>query len=702
MNFKKHIALFSAVILFAMLTVLGALPAAAYNGEIPYTSYTYWESGGFTAVSAKAAYKTEVSLTAKRLGIENFSELNDVCADKSGNIYILDGKSSRIVILDPDYSVKSIIDDVLDGEKKLKFENAKGLYADASGNIYIADTEHARVIVCDESGKCLNIITLPESKLIPEGFNYRPIKVTVDSRGYVYVLSDGSYYGAVLYSPKGEFYGFYGANSVESSVARAITALWEKLTSNNTKRAGKASKLPYQFTDLYADESDFIYTATGKIPGNTQKAQIKRLSPGGKNILDSSDVTFGDKEVAAFNGETRTQNISGVAVDGDGYIYCFDASSGKIFVYDAECYMMTAFGGSGSGNQNGTFKQITALDVLDNGKKIIVADSLKLTLTVFCETEYGAELKAAQKLTLDGDYAASAEKWEKIIRQDKNCQLAYIGLSKAALSRRAYKLAADYAKQGLDKTLYSKAFNYNRKAFLKDNFNLVMTVFLLVVALIAAFAVFARKKRLTLIKLPKLRLALSSPFHPAGAFGEVKTKNAGSVWIGAAIIAAYYITSVLKATTSGFLFRVSDNSFNSALVLIQTAGFVVLWTAANWAVATLLGGIGKLKEIFTVICYSIIPMVFGNIIYILFSYVLNADEGEFLLIFAAAMQLYSAFMIIVGSIIIHDVSFGRFFVITLLTLIGIIIIIFLFVLIIIFFQQAAAFAATIWREIFFR
>lgn len=94
-------------------------------------------------------------------------------------------------------------------------------------------------------------------------------------------------------------------------------------------------------------------------------------------------------------------------------------------------------------------------------------------------------------------------------------------------------------------------------------------------------------------------------------------------------------------------------------------GFVALWTTANWAVATLLSGIGKLKEIFTVICYSIIPMVFGNIIYIIFSYMLNADEGEFLLIFVTAMQLYSVFMVIVGSIIIHDVSFGRFLAITL-------------------------------------
>ena len=119
---------------------------------------------------------------------------------------------------------------------------------------------------------------------------------------------------------------------------------------------------------------------------------------------------------------------------------------------------MTAFGGSGDGSQNGTFRQISAIDISDNGRKIIVADSLKLTVTVFTETDYGSELKKARRLTLGGDYAASKTIWENIIKEDANCQLAYIGLSKAALADKDYKAAAEYAKAGLDRKLYSKAF----------------------------------------------------------------------------------------------------------------------------------------------------------------------------------------------------------------------------------------------------
>lgn len=703
MSSRKRLMVFVTTLMLMAFVFVEALPTFALQGEVPYNSYTYWESDSFTAISAKASYEPQTVLTAARLGIDSFAEINDVCTDKAGNIYVLDGKSSRIVILNPDYTVKRIITEVITETEKLKFEKAKGIFVDTKGKIYIADTEHARVIVCSENGEYVDVITLPDSKLIPDGFNYRPIKIAVDSNDYVYVLSDGSYHGAILYSPKGEFFGFYGANSVEGSVMTVIQNLWEKLTSNNEKRAGQSSSLPYQFTDLFVDEADFIYTATGKIPGNSQKAQIKRLSPGGKNILDSSEVVFGDKTAELVNGETRIQNVAGLSVDSNGYIYCYDATSGKVFVYDSECYMVTAFGGSGVGTQNGTFKQISAIDILEDGKKIIVADGLKLTLTVFSETEYGAEIKAARKLTIDGDYAASESLWKEIYSKDQNCQLAYIGLAKVELSKKNYEAAADYAKAGLDKELYSKAFDYNRKAFLKENFDSIMVIILLAVAAVTAFAVYAKKKKLVFVKNEKLKLMLSAPMHPALVFGEVKTKGMGSVILGTVIIALYYATSVLKETASGFLFRSTDyTSFNSVLVLLQTAGFIVLWTVANWAVATLNGGIGKFKEIYIVICYSIIPMLISNVVYIICSYALNASEGEFLTVFILVMQLYSIFMVIIGSIIIHDISFGKFLFITLLTLIGVVIIVFLLVLIFVFFQQAAAFAATIWREIFFR
>ena len=167
-------------------------------------------------------------------------------------------------------------------------------------------------------------------------------------------------------------------------------------------------------------------------------------------------------------------------------------------------------------------------------------------------------------------------------------------------------------------------------------------------------------------------------------------------------MAAFYVSLILKTTASGFLFRTAAGSFNSVLVLLQTVGFVLLWTVVSWAVATLLGGIGKLREIFVVVTYSLLPMVLGNIVSTILSYGLTEEEGVFLTVFGAFMLLVSVFMLIIGSMIVHDISFGKFLGITLLTLAGALIVLFLLVLIIILVQQTAGFGGTLIRELFFR
>ena len=137
------------------------------------------------------------------------------------------------------------------------------------------------------------------------------------------------------------------------------------------------------------------------------------------------------------------------------------------------------------------------------------------------------------------------------------------------------------------------------------------------------------------------------------------------------ILAAFYITTILKTTSSGFLFRpLSENSINSLLVFARTIGFVILWSVTNWAIATLFGGIGKFREIYLVITYSLFPVVIGNTVYIVFSHMLNLTEGEFLTIFLVFTELLAVFMVIVGSVIIHDISFGKFVGIAVMTILG--------------------------------
>lgn len=112
----------------------------------------------------------------------------------------------------------------------------------------------------------------------------------------------------------------------------------------------------------------------------------------------------------------RTQNIAGLAVDTAGFIYCYDISYGRIYLYDADCMLLAAFGGGiGNGQQDGTFAQIGGIDILDDGDRIVVADSLHTSVTVFRVTDFGKKVKSARSLTLSGAYHEAVPLWEEVL-----------------------------------------------------------------------------------------------------------------------------------------------------------------------------------------------------------------------------------------------------------------------------------------------
>ena len=112
--------------------------------------------------------------------------------------------------------------------------------------------------------------------------------------------------------------------------------------------------------------------------------------------------------------------------------------------------------------------------------------------------------------------------------------------------------------------------------------------------------------------------------------------------------------------------------------------------------------IGKMKEIFTIVCYSLIPMVISNFLYTILTHVFIPDEVAFISTIMTAITIYSLIMITIGTIIIHDFSFGKFVSTSLLTILAMAIILFIVVLIIVLVQQLFAFGATIYNEIIFR
>lgn len=692
---RKINRLFAVILALIMLSGITAAAAA------PTQSYTYWYEVSSTnkAVYNKPMYSTDFVLDADTIGVEPFSKINNITTDSSGNVYILDN-GSRIVVLDSSY--KLIREIGLIGNEA--YNGAKSLYVYKDSTIYICDTEGHRVIHITAEGELLEIIKLPDSPLIPADFDFRPTKIVRDQYDYIYILSDGSYYGALLYDENKEFVGFYGANTVKATVSSVLTNIKNRLFPNNEKLSKVTKKLPYCFVDIDINDAGFIYTCNGYTQGYAGRVgQIRKLSPGvGSNILKSDSVMFADSETGyVAKKQFDRQNIGYIDVDKDGFIYGLETNYGKIFLYDDECRTLTVFGGGmGSGKQKGTFTEPSGLAINDNGKVVLVSDAGTNLITVFKLNDYGTKVKNLVNRTLSGDYEDIKSGWQDVLSEDANFQPAYSGLARAYLNDGDYQTAMEYARLGYDRETYAVAFEYVRTDFISRNFTVIFILLVVVVIGAITLLVISTKRKFNLIKNRELKFMLSTPLHPSNNFTDLKEKSYGSIGYSIILLLCFYVITVLQTLAGGFMFTTYDPaSFNSIWVFVRTIGLVILWVVANWMVCTLFSGKGKFREIIIVTCYSLIPIILGKVIRLVLTNVLLPSEAAFLGILDTICLLYFGFMLIIGLIKIHDFEIGKLIGTSVLAIVGIAIIVFLMILVFVLVQQFWGFIVTIASEI---
>ena len=701
---KKIIA-----IIISVLLLFGGLTASADadTESIPYDTYTYWSDNGSRFLAgSRTMYEVTGTYRGSDMGVSAFSEPTDLVTDENGLIYILDGNNSRIVITDESFAARYEITDF--GGKS--FKGARGITV-TGGDIYVADTENARVLVGRADGTLKTEIVCPDNEIIPADFTFNPVQLTVDKNGYLYVMSDGSFYGALVFAPDGSTEGFFGANKVNASVGDLLDTIWNRRFMSDEQRASQIQKIPYQFSDLAADDSGLLYTTTGSLSSSgTQKGQIRCLGPGGTNVMknrvgrdavDSDSFNFADEGVAALAVGNRVQNFVSLDIE-NGYIYALDQTYGRVFVYSRNCELLTVMGGGvKEGTQKGTFKNAVAVAVYND--TVYVLDSVKGNVTVFEMNEYGGLVKKAALLTGSGKYTEAEPLWSEIISLDRNNQLAYRGLARAALADGKYREAMDCAESGLDRGIYDQAFEYVRNSFLEKYLNLFITVSVLLIAATAAALIYKKKRNIKLPESRTLSIALGASFHPFDNFRAVKYNGQGSLVIALVTLVLFYVSGVLYDFYCGFAHSTFNaENYNSLLTLLGTAGVAVLWIICNWAVSVLAEGKGKIKEIFIVTCYSLIPQIVSNIICLILSNVLLIKESTAITVVSAAALILTGLLLCIGTMIVHEFDFFKFLLTGILTVVAMAIVIFLAFMIIILLQQFFAFIRTVFIEVTYR
>ncbi len=678
--------------------------------KLPYDSYRFENSPeGKDFVTDKPMYKVSKMLSGVTYGIGTFSEIGDMFTASDNKIYILDSGNGRIIVLDSDYSLSTVIDKFTYKNSVEKLAKPQGLFVKDDGTIYIADTENSRVLLTDNNGQILRIITLPKSDLIPEKFDFYPIRIISDNNGFLYVLTRGSYYGAMLFDADYSFIGFFGANTVVTSVLDGISAMFSSIFETNAKLAVSAKKLPYQFSDFDIDRNGFFYT----VSNNDQKAtgQVRKLNLAGNDILKYNDGESNNSSVQYNFGETKNyfdktgreskQLFCSISVDDDGYIFTVDNIYGKIYEYDSACNSITVFGGGMSkGSQKGVFSYPTAVE--NNGTDVFVADAHTNEITVFSLTEYGRLVRTANNYTLKNDHTNAVGVWKEVLRYCSTSTLAYSGLTKAALSVEDYPKVFDYSKKANDKESYAIAFDMLKKEYIANNLWWIILIIIVLIVGTVLICKYLKKKDIVIVKNIKIRTAFNCLIHPFDSFAEIKYKKLGSPIFGIIVLVLFYVSSIGQNLWCGFMYSSSNNDFNVYYTLLGTIGVALLWVVVEWAVTTLFHGKGKISEIFHVTCYSLMPVIIFRAFYIVYSYLFSPTGTSFLGIISTVFVIYSAVLLVVGLITVHEYSLGKVAATSLLTVIGMMIVAFVAFMMMSLFQNFLAFIVNVISEIIYK
>ena len=172
------------------------------------------------------------------------------------------------------------------------------------------------------------------------------------------------------------------------------------------------------------------------------------------------------------------------------------------------------------------------------------------------------------------------------------------------------------------------------------------------------------------------------------------------MWAAISILVLYVLMEIFAYQYEGIITNKNNpEKFNSLQIIIYGVIPPVVLAIANWSVTTLLDGKGRMKEIFMMICYSLVPTMLIGYLNILLSNVLTLDEAQFITLLNIIGWVLTGFMVFMGLVVIHEYGMGKTLWSIILTILAALIIAFIALLIFDLAQQIYGFVYSLYKEI---
>ncbi|MBN2222070.1 MAG: hypothetical protein JW708_07625, partial [Vallitaleaceae bacterium] len=466
--FRSLTVFILSAILFMNTVKVNGADGTSYE----YDGYTYdwW----WNAVEGPAAFQLDRIIDESNMEGMEVQGINDVCTSQDGRIFLLDKLESRVQVMDSNGVLIKSIKAIRNRDDKIVIDEATGnqlilnmpegvFYEESSGELYIADTGAGRILVLDGETYVLNrIITKPDNM---EGVTeFKPSKVAVDHAGRMYIVIQSSYEGIVELNADGSFSRYFGVNSPQVNL---IDYFWKSISTDAQKEQMKKNFAP-AFNNVELDPEGFVYAVSYD---EASKDMVFRLNSKGANVLREMGNTF---VIGDLYGNNKKSSFVDIAVTAYGTYAVLDRTRGRVFIYDYDGQLLSAFGSMGKTKDS--YQMPTGIAWL--GDSLIVTDSTLRCAYILKPTEFGKAALGAAKNYYLGQWDDALRINEEILRLNANYEMAYIGIGKSYLMQDEYKKAMYYFKLGNNRLFYSKAFNGYRGEVLKENFHWVLLLFL--------------------------------------------------------------------------------------------------------------------------------------------------------------------------------------------------------------------------------
>lgn len=608
-----------AVFVLFWLTIL---PLSA-NADAPYYSY-YFNPATKETLSVPTPYEPlqyiQIEQQAGEGGLKN---PKDLFIDEENRLYIADTGNNRVLVTDRSGQVLRTI-----GLGELN--NPTGVFVRKNGLILVADSGNNRIVEYTQEGSINREYKAPVSPLLGSGFSYHPIKIVVDSRDYMYVVSQGNQKGLIMLDSEGEFRGFFGANRVQASFSDIVIRMIYSREQRKT-----VVNLPFSFNNVAMSGDGFLYATTSGLRGN----QVRKLNAVGSDILPDAGRDFADPTLTS---STVKQNFTDVALDSYGNMTIIDNQYGRMYQYDANGRLLFVFGDKG--NELGKVMNPSAIE-FDSEGILYALDEAKNGIQTFRPTHFTRLVHEALLLYNEGHYEKAEEPWAEVLKLHSYYDLALQAMGQIKMRQGKSAEAMDYFKKVNDKSGYSEAYYEQRRMNARSHFEQAATPLLLSIIALYGTQKLLRRRKMSIGKwldrtpLGWFRLPLRVMFHPVAGFEALRYEGKGRIRDALVLVSLYVIVKIVYLLTVGYLYE------ETPLVYIQWTKEIffailpwLLWSICNYALTTISDGEGRFRDVLTASAYCLMPSIVFMLPLALLTRVLTIAEKDFFDLFSLVIN----------------------------------------------------------------